>query len=84
MANVGRYARGQVMLAYEMIGGVERLAEWAEENPGEFFTKLFGKTVTRETEVHASEGVEQLLERLGEAEGAAALIEDAEFEVIEG
>lgn len=66
--HAGRYARESVLLAFEMIGGVERMADWATKNPGEFYTKLFTKVVTREVEVSASEGIEDLLLRLDRAE----------------
>lgn len=68
IAHAGRYARECVLLAFEMIGGVERMADWADKNPGEFFTKLYPKVITKEVEVHASEGIEDLLARLDEAE----------------
>jgi P2-related tail formation protein len=83
MENMGRYSRGVVKAVFESIGGVERMAEWADENPGEFYTKLFAKTITRETEIGTTEGVEALLERLDEAEKSGDVI-DAEFEVLEG
>jgi len=62
--HAGRYAREAVLLAFEMIGGVERMASWAEANPTEFYTRLFTKVITREVEVSASQGVEDLLARL--------------------
>lgn len=31
--------------AFDLIGGVPRLAHWAHHNPGEFYTKIWGKTV---------------------------------------
>lgn len=30
---------------FDLIGGVPRLAIWADQNPGEFFTKLLPKTI---------------------------------------
>lgn len=64
VVNGGRFARGAVLLAYEMIGGTEALAEWAEENKGDFYTKLFGKVIGREVEHNVSDSVEDLLEKL--------------------
>lgn len=32
---------------FDLIGGVPRLAAWANENEGHFYTKLFSKTVER-------------------------------------
>lgn len=70
LSHVGRYAREAVMTAFEMIGGVDRMADWAHRNPGEFFTKLLPKVITRETEIGASQGVEELLKRLDAGEHA--------------
>jgi len=66
--HAGRYARECVLLAFEMIGGVEKMADWARENPTEFYTRLYTKTITREVEVGASESVEDMLRRLDKAE----------------
>lgn len=34
---------------FDLIGGVPRLAAWAHDNPGAFYTKLFTKTIERAT-----------------------------------
>jgi hypothetical protein len=83
--HAGRYARESVLLAFEMIGGVERLADWAAKNPTEFYTRLYTKVITREVEVHASEGVEELLLRLDARPHptSGASPQEAEYEVIE-
>lgn len=80
IAHAGRYARECVLIAFEMIGGVERLADWADKNPSEFYTKIFTKTITKEVEVSASEGIEDLLLRLDSAERHREPVEDAEWE----
>ena len=49
---VGKYASGAVLYAFEEIGGPKGLAAWAARNPDDFYTKLFPKIITRETEVH--------------------------------
>lgn len=64
IAHAGRYARECVLVAFEMIGGVDRLAKWAEEHPTEFYTRLYTKVITREVEVSASAGIEELLAQL--------------------
>lgn len=71
ITHAGRYARECVLLAFEMIGGVERMADWANENPDLFFTRLFPKVVTRELEVGTTQGIEDLLSRLDAAERGA-------------
>lgn len=43
----GAYARHAVLTAFEMIGGVEAMAEWALANKSEFYTKLFPKLIGR-------------------------------------
>jgi len=67
--NAGRYSRAAVVMAFEMIGGIETFAQWAEENPDEFYTKMFGKMIGRETEQTSSDDVEDMLNVLdGECE----------------
>ncbi len=39
---------------FDLIGGVPRLAAWANDNPGAFFTKLFTKTIERAGKVEHS------------------------------
>jgi hypothetical protein len=84
MPHAGRYARECVLVAFEMIGGVERMADWAARNPTEFYTKLFPKVISKEVEVHASEGIEELLLRLDSAErcGPREAAVDADYEVL--
>lgn len=82
--HAGRYARECVLVAFEMIGGVERMAAWAKDNPTEFYTKLFPKVITKEVELHTSEGVEDLLARLDAKERSGECpVEDAPYEVVE-
>lgn len=71
--NAGRYARESVLIAFEQIGGVDRMAAWADENPGEFFTKLFPKTITKEVEHGASQSLEDMIESLDSNPGDDAI-----------
>ena len=66
MAQAGKYARGVTLGVFEMIGGAQRMAEWANENPGEYYTKIFSKLVKPEPQIVAedSDDVEDLLKRL--------------------
>lgn len=76
MVNAGRYARGAVVAAFQMIGGIEKFAEWADDNPTEFYTKMFGKTIGREIETKSTDSVEELLKVLdGEAEDITEQVE---------
>lgn len=72
--HMGRYAGEMVIVAAEMIGGVERLAAWADANYGEFVTKVFPKVIARPVEhnVH-SDSVEALLEKLDRADNATLI-----------
>lgn len=60
--HVGRYARGAVLYAFEQVGGQGGLAAWAKDNPDEFYTKLFPKIITRETEVSHRRSVDDLMD----------------------
>jgi len=52
--HVGRYAGAVVMSVFQQIGGVERMAAWADAAPTEFFTKLFPKMISRSQQVDVS------------------------------
>jgi len=60
--NAGKYARGAVLFAFEEIGGPQGLAAWAKDNPNDFYTKLFPKIITRETEVHPTRTMDDLMD----------------------
>lgn len=60
--NVGKYARGAVLYAFESVGGPEALAQWAQDNPDDFYTKLFPRIITRETEVHHTRSLDELMD----------------------
>lgn len=36
--------------AFDLIGGVPRLAVWADKNPGDFYTKIYAKTMSSHRE----------------------------------
>ena len=59
--NAGRYSRAAVIMAFEMTGGIETFAQWAEDNPDEFYTKMFAKLIGRETEANSTDDVEDML-----------------------
>jgi len=70
--NIGKYARGAILYAFEQVGGPEALTDWAARNPDDFYTKLFPKIVTRETEVHHVKTMDDLMDIL-----------DGDFEIVE-
>lgn len=76
VANIGKYHRQAVSTAFEMCGGVERLADWADKNYGEFITKLYPRLIPKEVEATVTaEGVEDLIRRLDAGEHAPRVIE---------
>lgn len=52
--HVGRFAGALVMSCFEQIGGLPRMATWADENPTDFYTKLFPKMISRSQHVDVS------------------------------
>lgn len=52
--HVGRFAGALVMSTFEMMGGLPRMANWADENPTDFYTKLFPKMISRSQQVDVS------------------------------
>jgi hypothetical protein len=70
-ANVGRYAGSVVLSVFEEIGGTDAMADWAEENPGEFYTKMFTKVITapKQIEVGGSITLEEAVKALDMEEG---------------
>lgn len=86
MVNAGRYSRGAVIAAFEMMGGLDTFASWAEENQSEFYTKLFGKLIGREVEHKSTDDLEGMLEILdGESEEVtdAEIIEETAMTVVD-
>jgi hypothetical protein len=42
------------MSCFEQIGGLHRMASWADTNPTDFYTKLFPKMISRSAQVDVS------------------------------
>ncbi len=63
--------------AFDLIGGVPRLAAWANDNPNEFYSRLFTKTIERATKSQVS-GQIRIISAIprGALDGE---VEDAEF-----
>lgn len=64
--HVGRFAGATVMAAFQQIGGVNRLAAWADSNPTDFFTKLLPKIIQRSQsiDITASVTIDDAIARL--------------------
>lgn len=52
--HVGRFAGALVLSCFEQIGGLDRMAQWADHNPTDFYTKLFPKVISRSQQVDVS------------------------------
>lgn len=52
--HVGRFAGAVVLSVFEMIGGAPRMAQWADQNPTDFYTKLYPKMISRSQQVDVS------------------------------
>ena len=72
--SAGRFSRGAIVAAFELNGGLETFADWAKENPTDFYTRMFGRIIGKEAlePTKGPDDVEDLLET----------IEDAEYEDI--
>jgi len=72
---VGQYARQAVLYAFEEIGGADGLATWARDNEDEFYTKLFPKIITRETETKHVKSLDELMDAV---DGTYEEVDEAE------
>lgn len=79
-SHMGKYAGAAIMAAFHMIGGVERLANWADSNPTDFFTKVMPKVVQRSSQVDVSGTltIDDAITRL-ENQTQRGTIEDGDF-----
>lgn len=82
--HVGRFAGALVLSCFEQIGGLDRMAEWADNNPTDFYTKLFPKMISRSQQVDVSgtltldDAIERL-ERMDEGEWVEVAAEETPF-----
>lgn len=81
--HLGRFSGALVLSVFEMIGGAPRMASWADQNPTDFYTKLFPKVISRAQQVDVSatltiDDAISRLERMDEAE-FIEIGEDAPF-----
>lgn len=82
-SNAGKFARGAVVSAFELMGGVHSFTQWARENPNEYYTKIFSKLIGKEVEQNNTETVETALKRLSILDGDYEIVEEDEPEEIE-
>ena len=74
-ANVGRYAGAAVLTAFEQLGGIDGLVEWAGrtgENEEAFYTRIFTKIVSspKQVEVSGTLRIEEAIKALDLHEGS--------------
>ena len=82
--HVGRFSGAVVLSVFEMIGGAPRMAAWADQNPTDFYTKLFPKMISRSQQVDVSgtltiDDAITRLENMEEADFDEVPAEDAPF-----
>ena len=53
-SHVGKYAGAVVLACFEQMGGLAAFVDWAETNRTDYYTKIFGKTIQRSTQVDVS------------------------------
>lgn len=53
-SHMGKYSGALVMSAFEQMGGLPMLVDWAQQNRTDFYTKIWGKTIQRSTAVEHS------------------------------
>lgn len=58
-------ARDALVTAFEEIGGVQALVEWAKSNKKEFYLQLWSKLIPRENTLDVGDNLEALLSQLG-------------------
>jgi hypothetical protein len=76
--HVGRFAGALVLSCFEQIGGLPRMAAWADSNPTDFYTKLFPKMISRSQQVDIS-GTLTIDDAITRLESQGGMI-DGEFE----
>ncbi len=74
-AGVGRYAGAAVLTAFEQLGGIDGLVEWAGrtgENEEAFYTRIFTKIVSspKQVEVSGTLRIEEAIKALDLHEGS--------------
>lgn len=81
----GRMRTATVDAVFVMIGGTERLADWASKNPTDFYTKIWGKGMSKpiSVEVQDTDSLEGLLAALDSGEHAKVINPDGEPQTLE-
>lgn len=78
--HVGRFSGAIVLACFEQIGGLERMARWADTNPTDFFTKVFPKIMARTAQVDVSGSI-TIDEAISRLESGTAPVEGDYTEV---
>jgi hypothetical protein len=83
--HVGKYAGAAVLTVFEQIGGVDRMAAWAEENPSEFYKGPFAKIISspKEISVTGKVTIEEAVKALDLEEGVGYTVVEDEPDIDE-
>lgn len=83
-SHVGKYAGAVVMACFEQVGGLQRMVAWADDNYGDFATKLLPKIIQRTAHVDHQHAVtiDDAISRLESQpiEGQYSNVSDSFFE----
>lgn len=64
MVHAGKYAKTAVLTAFDQLGGVQGLVDWAKEsaqNKADYYTKIFTKTIQKDVEINDARSIEDVL-----------------------
>lgn len=78
--HLGRYSGALVAACFERIGGLDRMAAWADGNPTDFYTKLFPKVIQKSASVDHS-GTITIDDAIARVEHGGVI--EAEFDDVE-
>jgi len=66
-ATVGRkYLKNAGLAVFEMLGGVDSFAVWAEKNKSDFYTKIYPKLLDKSVEITDLRTIEDVISDLDE------------------
>tara|TARA_R110002020_G_scaffold50806_1_gene143811 strand:- start:32 stop:409 length:378 start_codon:yes stop_codon:yes gene_type:complete len=72
--HIGRFSGALVLSCFEQIGGLPRMASWADQNPTDFYTKLFPKMISKTAQVDHTGSI-TLDDAISRLEGSSEAVE---------
>ena len=70
---LGRLARENVVAVFDRMGGIEAMAEWAQENRSEFYRGIYARLLPSDSNVAIDDGRERTVAELTDEELTAIL-----------